>query len=104
MGFFKNLFSKNEQEDESVEDQDQEIEEDQYDNSNEAFGNQDDEEDPEDEFYDNQRSPSTAIGQPSLINIIANSYWSTDDVMQEYFIMRETMKHRTYGIAAYVTP
>ena len=24
--------------------------------------------------------------------------------MQEYFITRETMKHRTYGIAAYVPP
>lgn len=104
MGFFKNLFSKNDQDDESVEGQDQETEEDQDDDSNEAFGNQDEQEDPEDEFYDNQRSPSTAIGQPSLINIIANSYWSTDDVMQEYFIMRETMKHRTYGIAAYVPP
>ena len=105
MGFFKNLFSKNDSDDESVEDEAQETDEGQEYDPDNAFGDQEEgEEDPEDEFYDNQRSPSTIIGQPSLINIIANSYWSTDDVMQEYFIMRETMKHRTYGIPAYVPP
>ena len=58
----------------------------------------------DDDYYENRRSPSTRIGQPSLINILGNAYWSTDDVMQESFIMRETMKHRTYGIAAYIPP
>ncbi|WP_265482833.1 VirB4 family type IV secretion system protein [Lactobacillus sp. PV037] len=58
----------------------------------------------EDEYYKKRLSPSTEIGQPSLVNIIGNSYWATDDVMQEYFIMRETMRHRTYGMPMYVPP
>lgn len=87
---------------------DEEVDDEQYDEveNDSEFGDQEEQEyqDPDEEYYKNQRSPSTSIGQPSIVNIIANSYWSTDDVMQEYFIMRETMKHRTYGIVAYAPP
>ncbi|MDE7056133.1 VirB4 family type IV secretion system protein [uncultured Lactobacillus sp.] len=58
----------------------------------------------EEDYENNRKAPSTIIGQPSMINILGNAYWATDDVMQEYFIMRETMKHRTYGIPAYIPP
>lgn len=87
------------------EDNDLNSQEEQYpQDMNEESYQEDDEEDEEEEYYENRRSPSTEIGQPSLINILGNAYWSTDDVMQESFIMRETMKHRTYGIAAYIPP
>ena len=86
------------------EDNDLNNQEDEYPQDADEESYQDDEEDDEDDYYENRRSPSTQIGQPSLINILGNVYWSTDDVMQESFIMRETMKHRTYGIAAYIPP
>lgn len=86
------------------EDNDLNNQEDQYPQDADEESYQDDEDEDEDDYYENRRSPSTQIGQPSLINILGNAYWSTDDVMQESFIMRETMKHRTYGIAAYIPP
>lgn len=112
MGLFKSIFGKkddyaDEENDQTEDVQDQDYSDSQADNDFNQYDNQsdnDDEVDEEQQFYDNQRAPSTVLGQPSLINVIANSYWSTDDVMQEYFIMRETMKHRTYGIPAYVPP
>lgn len=55
-------------------------------------------------FYDKQDAPSTILGLPSIMNVIGPDYFSTDDVMQEEFVMRENMHHRTYGIAAYVPP
>ena len=66
--------------------------------------NNDEKADPTEEFYKNQDAPSTELGQPSLLEIIGPSWWSTDDLMQEEFVMRENMKNRTYGIAAYVPP
>lgn len=60
--------------------------------------------DPEDQYYEQKDAPSSVLGQPSLLNIVGPSYFSTDDLMSEEFVMRETMKHRTYGIAAYVPP
>lgn len=112
MGLFKTFFTKNDDNSQQVDDSEQSenISNDSQNSdysSDDTFNqySEDDSSDDEDQrFYDNQRAPSTILGQPSLINIIANSYWSTDDVMQEYFIMRETMKHRTYGIPAYVPP
>ena len=103
MGLFKSIFGKkddyaDEENDQTEDVQDQDYSDSQADNDFNQYDNQsdnDDEVDEEQQFYDNQRAPSTVLGQPSLINVIANSYWSTDDVMQEYFIMRETMKHRT---------
>lgn len=71
-------------------------------NSNEDFD--DEEVDEEEEYYSNRDAPSTLLGQPSLLNIIGPSYWSTDDLMQDEFIMRENMKSKTYGIVAYVPP
>ena len=74
---------------------------------NEAEDDEYDEDDDDDEqrrFEENEKAPSSILGQPSLMNIIGPSYWSTDDLMQEQFVMRENMKHRTYGIAAYVPP
>lgn len=65
---------------------------------------EEDDQDPEDEYYDNRDAPTTVLGQPSLLNVIGPSYWSTDDLMQDEFIMRENMKSKTYGIAAYVPP
>ena len=66
--------------------------------------NNDEKADPTEEFYKNQDAPSTELGQPSLLEIIGPSWWSTDDLMHEEFVMRENMKNRTYGIAAYVPP
>lgn len=116
MGFLKKIFSDEESDGTEYEDV-QESQEDDLEYDDQNMSSEDDtgydisqeESTSEDEeqntnYYDQQRSPSTVIGQPSLVNIIGNSYWSTDDVMQEYFITRETMKHRTYGIAAYVPP
>lgn len=62
------------------------------------------ESDPVSEFYEKRDAPSTELGQPSLMEIIGPAWWSTDDLMQEEFVMRENMKGRTYGIAAYVPP
>lgn len=74
--------------------------------SQDSTRNSDEEEDvdPEDEYYENRDAPSTILGQPSLLNVIGPSYWSTDDLMQDEFVMRENMKSKTYGIAAYVPP
>lgn len=108
MVFFKKFFSNN-NEDNNDEDNSEQIPQNDGDDSFVSDEDQDNIVNNEidtlnNNNYDQQRSPSTIIGQPSLVNIIGNSYWSTDDVMQEYFITRETMKHRTYGIAAYVPP
>ncbi|QTQ40847.1 VirB4 family type IV secretion system protein [Lactobacillus taiwanensis] len=113
MSLFKKIFSSKDKEyDEDIEETENEnyseeeldpdYDEDWVDNT--QYYEEENEEDEDEDYYDKQRAPSTKIGQPSLINILGNSYWSTDDVMQEYFIMRETMKHRTYGIAAYIPP
>lgn len=56
------------------------------------------EDDEQKRFEENEKAPSSILGQPSLMNIIGPSYWSADD------LMRENMKHKTYGIAAYVPP
>lgn len=66
----------------------------------------DDQEDDDEQtrYEENERTPSSVLGQPTLMNIIGPSYWSTDDLMQEQFVMRENMNSRTYGIAAYVPP
>lgn len=61
-------------------------------------------EEDEDDYYSNKNVPSSELGQPSLINLISPSYWATDDLMEDEFVMRENMKSRTYGIAAYVPP
>lgn len=58
----------------------------------------------EDEYEKNRNAPSSVLGQPSLLNVLGPSYWSTDDLMQDEFVMRENMKSKTYGIAAYVPP
>ena len=63
-----------------------------------------DAEDPEDEYYRQQDAPSSVLGQPSMLEILGPAYWSSDDLMQDQFVMRETMKHRTYGTPAYVPP
>lgn len=57
-----------------------------------------------DAYNEQHNTPSTVLGQPSLIQVIAPAYWSTDDLMQEQFVMRESMAHRTYGMAGYVPP
>lgn len=60
--------------------------------------------DEEIEYDKKHKTPSSILGQPSLFNIIGPSYWSTDDFMQDEFVMRENMRSKTYGIAAYVPP
>ena len=100
--------------DEPVEDDDtfnQAPEDDGYINLNEhPDGNSDgdyeeeDYENEEEEFDEKKDVPSSILGQPSLLNVIGPSYWSTDDLMQDEFVMRENMKSKTYGIAAYVPP
>lgn len=54
------------------------------------------------QFKQSRNTPSTILGQPSLINIIGPSYWSSDDDMQDEFVIRENQSHRTYGFAAYI--
>lgn len=63
-----------------------------------------DDPDEAEEYRENSRVPSSVLGQPTIANIIGPSYWSTDEYMQDEFIMRENMKSKTYGIAAYVPP
>ncbi|KJY54751.1 Uncharacterized protein JF73_17660 (plasmid) [Lactobacillus helsingborgensis] len=63
-----------------------------------------DEEIEQNEYDKKHKTPSSILGQPSLFNIIGPSYWSTDDFMQDEFVMRENMRSKTYGIAAYVPP
>ena len=46
------------------------------------------------------RRTSSVLGQPSLMDVIGPAYWSTDDLMEDEFVMRENMKSKTYGIAA----
>lgn len=50
------------------------------------------------------RRTSSVLGQPSLMDVIGPAYWSTDDLMEDEFVMRENMKSKTYGIAAYIPP
>ena len=95
------------EEDELNEDYAEQEDDGEYLDLNEAEDDEYDEDDDDDEqrrFEENEKAPSSILGQPSLMNIIGPSYWSTDDLMQEQFVMRENMKHRTYGIAAYVPP
>lgn len=73
-----------------------------YEENAEESGN--DDPDEAEEYREKSRVPSSILGQPTIANIIGPSYWSTDDLMQDEFIMRETMKSKTYGIAAYVPP
>lgn len=73
-----------------------------YEENAEELGN--DDPDEAEEYREKSRVPSSILGQPTIANIIGPSYWSTDDLMQDEFIMRETMKSKTYGIAAYVPP
>lgn len=75
---------------------------DEYEENAEESGN--DDPDEEEEYREKSRVPSSVLGQPTIANIIGPSYWSTDDYMQDEFIMRENMKSKTYGIAAYVPP
>lgn len=75
---------------------------DEYEENAEDPGN--DNPDEEEEYREKSRVPSSVLGQPTIANIIGPSYWSTDDYMQDEFIMRENMKSKTYGIAAYVPP
>ncbi|MCT6888540.1 MAG: hypothetical protein M3Z87_02605 [Lactobacillus sp.] len=63
-----------------------------------------DETDKAAEYRQKSKVPSSILGQPTIANIIGPSYWSTDEYMQDGFIMRENMRSRTYGIAAYVPP
>lgn len=56
------------------------------------------------QFQNENTPPSTSIGMPSLINLIGPAYWSTDDLMQDRFVMSEAAGKRTYGVAAYVPP
>ena len=63
-----------------------------------------DDENADEEYYEKKDAPSTVLGQPSIMQVIGPSYWSTDDLMQEQFVMRENMKSRTYGMPAYVPP
>lgn len=113
---FKKLFHKKKNDDYDYDEYDDETYEDDYDDQNDDYINvdgnndgdydndQDDVENAEDRFARNRDAPSSVLGQPTLMNIIGPAYWSTDDLMQEQFVMRETMHHRTYGIAAYVPP
>lgn len=55
-------------------------------------------------YYSNRDAPSSVLGEPTLLNVIGPAYWSTDDMMQDEFVMREQSKSKTYGIAAYVPP
>lgn len=90
--------SSEDYEETSDESSDNEIDE--YTESSEDYdGTSDDE-----EFRDKSKVPSSILGQPTIANVIGPSYWSTDDYMQDGFIMRENMKSKTYGIAAYVPP
>lgn len=82
---------------------DNEDTEEQADRSDEANPDDGSADDPDD-YYEKRDAPSTVIGQPSIMEIIGPSWWSTDDLMQEEFVMRENMRNRTYGIAAYVPP
>lgn len=75
---------------------------DEYEENAEESGN--DDPDEEEEYREKSRVPSSVLGQPTIANIIGPSYWSTDNYMQDEFIMRENMKSKTYGIAAYVPP
>lgn len=75
---------------------------DEYEENAEESGN--DDTDEEEEYREKSRVPSSVLGQPTIANIIGPSYWSTDDYMQDEFIMRENMQSKTYGIAAYVPP
>lgn len=75
---------------------------DEYEENAEESGN--DDPDEEEEYREKSRVPSSVLGQPTIANIIGPSYWSTDDYMQDEFIMRENMQSKTYGIAAYVPP
>lgn len=55
------------------------------------------------EEFDKQKdAPSSVLGQPSLINIIGPSYWSSDNEFQDEFVMRESTTHRTYGVPVYI--
>lgn len=63
-----------------------------------------DDPDEAEKYRENSRVPSSVLGQPTIANIIGPSYWSTDEYMQDEFIMRENMKSKSYGIAAYVPP
>lgn len=72
--------------------------------NSDGYYEDDDYEDEEEEFEEKKDVPSSILGQPSLLNVIGPSYWSTDDLMQDEFVMRENMKSKTYGIAAYVPP
>lgn len=56
------------------------------------------------EYQEKKDAPSTELGQPSILQVIGPSYWSTDDLMQEQFVMRENLKSRTYGMPVYVPP
>ena len=66
--------------------------------------NEDDEQSEEERYYENRNAPSSIFGQPSLMQAIGPSWILFDDLMQEQFVMRENMKSKTYGIAAYVPP
>ena len=54
------------------------------------------------EFDKQKKAPTTILGQPSLINMIAPSFWSDDNEFQDEFVMRENLAHRTYGVVVYV--
>lgn len=80
-------------------------EEETADNTDQPTDEDDDETmDKEEAFFENRDAPSSVLGQPTLLEVVGPAWWSTDDLMQEEFVMRETMKNRTYGIAAYVPP
>lgn len=63
--------------------------------------------DYEEEFEEPSENPnqtSSILGQPSLMDVVGPAYWSTDDLMQDQFILRESIGSRTYGIAGYIPP
>lgn len=60
--------------------------------------------DYEDEASPERDKTSSLLGQPSIMDVIGPAYWSTDDLMQDEFILRESIGNRTYGIAAYIPP
>ena len=72
-------------------------EESNYINGSDQFSQKDVEE------FDKQKTPpSSVLGQPSIINVIAPAFWSDDNEFQDEFVIRENLAHRTYGVVVYV--
>src|SRR5699024_3469758 len=71
----------------------QQEDEDNYDYEDDGYNNK---------FDKQEKATIMILGQPSLINMIAPSFWSDDNEFQDDFVMRENLAHRTYGVVVYV--